>query len=749
MTTWRLQEKETAQDDGLLLSKPEHLEIDFRMMAADEGRVANPVHPGKEELRPCCLHLQARRNGLGLSEGEGGGERGIAQHTRRQGSDSRGVAALSLLRCFCSARFKGRKQIAKHQKPAVVHYVEPRAGAPQTVTAQCTDSEVIVTISPDLLGIQKPVQPSDLSMGGCGVTSPAGAQPFVIEAPLQGCGSTVEMLGALIVYTFSLDYNPSPIDGLPIVRTNPAVVQIECQYNRLHNVSSNALNPTWVPYTSTISAEDVLGFSLVIMSSDWSGPSPSNTFFLGDLINLQAPVDSTNHEPLRVFVDRCVATPGSNASAPAYTFIGNNGCFLDSQLTGSNSQFVSPRVAQSVMQFQLDAFRFYGLTTSSSSQYVVTIAVGSRSNLKTFTCPKPGRRVLKLPADRCAVVDSEKLPCGGSSSITQADCEASNCCYDSSSSNSPCYYANDVTVQCTLDGQFVVVVSENVTLPSLDLGSIQLVDSSSPSCSPVTSLSSFVMYQFPVSACGSTVQKLKPPAMTSEIAVILMSLFQLSGGNVTYQNTMSAAITVRSGPEGSITRDSVYKLFFQCTYSGSQDVQVEAEVYTVAPPLPVVEQGPFDLELVIATDSSYGSYYMDADYPVTKTLRDPVAVEVHIVNRTDPNLVLTLGDCWVTPGPSASSQPQWSLLVNGCPYAGDNYLTSLVTVDSTSGVDYPSHYKRFVFEMFAFVDPVAQQALAEKVGFFVEKGNPALFLWSCLKYCDGLKFGDRCMDTNQ
>ncbi|KAG2466051.1 ZP4 protein, partial [Polypterus senegalus] len=294
----------------------------------------------------------------------------------------------------------------------------------------------------------------------------------------------------------------------------------------------------------------------------------------------------------------------------------------------------------------------------------------------------------------CAVVDSEKLPCGGSSSITQADCEASNCCYDSSSSTSPCYYANDVTVQCTLDGQFVVVVSENVTLPSLDLGSIQLVDSSSPSCSPVTSLSSFVMYQFPVSACGSTVQ--------------------LSGGNVTYQNTMSAAITVRSGPEGSITRDSVYKLFFQCTYSGSQDVQVEAEVYTVAPPLPVVEQGPFDLELVIATDSSYGSYYVDADYPVTKTLRDPVAVEVHIVNRTDPNLVLTLGDCWVTPGPAASSQPQWSLLVNGCPYAGDNYLTSLVTVDSTSGVAYPSHYKRFVFEMFAFVDPVARQALAEK-----------------------------------
>ncbi|XP_039598563.1 zona pellucida sperm-binding protein 4-like [Polypterus senegalus] len=335
----------------------------------------------------------------------------------------------------------------------------------------------------------------------------------------------------------------------------------------------------------------------------------------------------------------------------------------------------------------------YGYVFEQGYMYVVIIALGRPSNLKTFTCPKRGPRLLS--DERCRVADSEKLPCVGSSSISQADCEANNCCFDSISSTSPCYYANDVTVQCTLDGQFVVVVSENVTLPPLDLGSIQLVDSSSSSCSPVTILSSFVMYQFPVSACGSTVQ--------------------LAGGNVTYQNTMSAAITVRTGPVGSITRDSVYKLFFQCTYSGSQDVQVEAEVYTVAPPLPVVEQGPFDLELVIATDFSYDSYYVDADYPVTKTLRDPVAVEVHIMNRADPNLVLTLGDCWVTPGPSASSQPQWSLLVNGCPYTGDNYLTSLVPVDSTSGVANPSHYKRFVFEMFAFVDPMVVQALAEKI----------------------------------
>ncbi|XP_039605557.1 zona pellucida sperm-binding protein 3-like, partial [Polypterus senegalus] len=76
---------------------------------------------------------------------------------------------------------------------------------------------------------------------------------------------------------------------------------------RQHNVSSNALNPTWVPYTSTISAQDILGFSLIIMNS--------KAFML--------------------------------------------------HLTNSNSQFITPRVAPSTLQFVLDAFRFYGVATSS------------------------------------------------------------------------------------------------------------------------------------------------------------------------------------------------------------------------------------------------------------------------------------------------------------------------------------------------------------------------------------------------
>lgn len=67
----------------------------------------------------------------------------------------------------------------------------------------------------------------------------------------------------------------------------------------------------------------------------------------------------------------------------------------------------------------------------------------------------------------------------------------------------------------------------------------------------------------------------------------------------------------------------------------------------------------------ITVDVAYTSYYEDADYPVTKILRDPVYVEVLLLEKTDPNLVLTLGRCWATIGPNPHTLPQWDILING------------------------------------------------------------------------------------
>ena len=64
-----------------------------------------------------------------------------------------------------------------------------------------------------------------------------------------------------------------------------------------------------------------------------------------------------------------------------------------------------------------------------------------------------------------------------------------------------------VTVHCLRDGQFMVVVSRAATLPMLDLASVTLLEGhSGGSCGPVSSSPVFAVYQFPVSACGTTVR---------------------------------------------------------------------------------------------------------------------------------------------------------------------------------------------------------------------------------------------------
>ncbi|XP_026074186.1 zona pellucida sperm-binding protein 4-like isoform X3 [Carassius auratus] len=256
------------------------------------------------------------------------------------------------------------------------------------------------------------------------------------------------------------------------------------------------------------------------------------------------------------------------------------------------------------------------------------------------------------PIDKCAVADSEQIQCG-LPGMSGAECEAINCCFNAQQ----CYYGRTVTVQCIRDGQFVVVVSRDVTLPRLSLDSVNLLGGNDPPCAPVGSTPSFAIYQFPVTACGTSVME--------------------DGGYVVYENRMTSSYEVGVGPYGSITRDSHFEFLFQCRYSETSVEALVVEVNSVPPPLPVAAPGPLRVELRLANgqcvtkgcaegDEAYTSYYSSADYPITKVLREPVYVEVHLMERTDPNIVLMLGHCWTTSTPSPLSLPQWDLLINGC-----------------------------------------------------------------------------------
>ncbi|KAK6311065.1 hypothetical protein J4Q44_G00191200 [Coregonus suidteri] len=240
-------------------------------------------------------------------------------------------------------------------KPTVFEWPQPVAA--NRVAAWCGESVVRVEVKQDLLG--RLIQPERITLGGCAATEEdADAHVLTFESELHGCGSELTMTEDVLIYTFTLVHEPKPLANTSIVKTSAAMVDIECHYLRNHDVSSNALKPTWIPYTSNMVAEELLYFSLRLMTADWQFERPSNHYYLGDVINMEASVMPYHHVPLRVFVDCCVATLAPDVNTvPRYSFIENHGCLVDAKLTGSSSQFLS-RSKDDKIQFQLESFRF-------------------------------------------------------------------------------------------------------------------------------------------------------------------------------------------------------------------------------------------------------------------------------------------------------------------------------------------------------------------------------------------------------
>ncbi|XP_067311037.1 zona pellucida sperm-binding protein 3-like [Pseudorasbora parva] len=258
------------------------------------------------------------------------------------------------------------------QSELAVNFQLRQPVTPSSVAVQCGENRVLVEVQQDLFTNGHLIQPTGLSLGGCPVVGQdSQSKVLIFEYELQDCNSVQMMNEDELVYTFSLTYTPEALAGTPITRVEGAVVGVQCHYQRLQNVSSDALRPTWVPYASTEVGEEALVFSLKLMLDDWSYQRPSSLYFLGGVINIEASVKQYNHVPLRVFVDSCVATqvPDVN-SLPRYSFIENYGCFVDAKATASSSRFM-PRSQVDKVQIQLKAFMFQ--ESSSPSIYITCV----------------------------------------------------------------------------------------------------------------------------------------------------------------------------------------------------------------------------------------------------------------------------------------------------------------------------------------------------------------------------------------
>ncbi|KAH0631921.1 hypothetical protein JD844_019824 [Phrynosoma platyrhinos] len=203
------------------------------------------------------------------------------------------------------------------------------------------------------------------------------------------------------------------------------------------------------------------------------------------------------------------------------------------------------------------------------------------------------------------------------------------------------------------DGHMEFDILSNSTKPALNLDTLKLKD---PACGPVfrSFSSNMVRFRVPLNGCG------------------------------TKQRVCSSKL----------------KLTVMCTY-GSDDVSLNIKMSSLPPPESVVNQGPLSLILLIYPDDSYVYPYSDDQYPIVKYLRQPIFLEVQVLNRNDPNIHLMLDDCWATLSVDPSSLPRWNIVVDGCDYELDNYKTVFHPVGPA--VSFSNFRQRFEVKAFAFV----------------------------------------------
>ncbi|XP_074496095.1 uncharacterized protein LOC141770471 [Sebastes fasciatus] len=101
------------------------------------------------------------------------------------------------------------------------------------VAVRCGESRVKVEVSQDLLGLGKLIEPEDITLGGCSATEiDSLSHVLIFECELHGCGSTLVMTENTFFYAFTLVYNPKVSGRSPIVRSQSAVIGVECHYPR-------------------------------------------------------------------------------------------------------------------------------------------------------------------------------------------------------------------------------------------------------------------------------------------------------------------------------------------------------------------------------------------------------------------------------------------------------------------------------------------------------------------------------------
>ncbi|KAJ0050612.1 hypothetical protein NL108_005017, partial [Boleophthalmus pectinirostris] len=308
--------------------------------------------------------------------------------------------------------------------------------------------------------------------------------------------------------------------------------------------------------------------------------------------------------------------------------------------------------------------------TLQGSMYVINMVYKTYAGAKEaqFSCPRGVAPVTSH--QECNLPHEQRLPCGPGS-MSQPHCLSMGCCFGEYPPT--CYYPMD---ECTADRHFVFSVPASLMEPPLSLAS--LVAGGNASCTPQKVTSNYALFKIPMDACGAR-----------RMQVGKTMIYMLEVNNIV--NSISLNY-------GTITRDSPVRLLVECRFLPGSALTVSYMVKTPSLGPAVQTEGVFGVQLRIAKDPQYKSYYPQYHQPLQMLLGKPLYLEVRLLNSPDPSFVLLVHYCVAYP---RSGKAIWVLLYNGCPNPLDPDPNQIVLSDPK--VPARAQTRRFTISTFQFL----------------------------------------------
>ncbi|KAM6908953.1 zona pellucida sperm-binding protein 3-like [Xenentodon cancila] len=279
----------------------------------------------------------------------------------------------------------------------------------RVVEVKCLEDSIEVVVRARFLHGGFPLEASRLRLGPdsgaqerCAAELSTGGD-YVIRAPLAACGNRVMFTKTGVLFSNLLLFSLPPSSPADSSHLDRAAVPLLCEYERRYTVSSGALKPTWTPVVYVESTHLRLDFHLRLMTNDWSSERNSPVYLMGEMVHIEASVDH-HHPTLRLYAGSCVATltPDVN-SYPRYPFIDHQGCFTDSQLSGSSSRFLR-RVQDKLLQIQLEPFLFH-------DDHRHTVYITCHLEAAPFSESDPEKRACSFISGRWRSADGDDHVC--------------------------------------------------------------------------------------------------------------------------------------------------------------------------------------------------------------------------------------------------------------------------------------------------------------------------------------------------